>query len=49
MVCKESDLSVGQNKAFKAGDTSVLVYRLEDRIYATQNGCTQTPARFPLP
>ena len=40
VVCKESDLSVGQMKRFKAGDTSILVYRLGDGVYATQNSCT---------
>ena len=40
VVCKESDLSVGQMKRFKAGDTSILVYRLADGVYATQNSCT---------
>ena len=40
VVCKESELLVGQMKPFKAGDTSVLVYRLTDGVYATQKGCT---------
>lgn len=40
VVCKESDLSVGQMKPFKVGDTSILVYRLADGVYATQNNCT---------
>jgi len=40
VVCKESELSVGEKKAFKVGDTSVLVYRLPDGLYATQNSCT---------
>jgi len=40
VVCNESELSVGEKKAFKVGDTSVLVYRLPDGLYATQNSCT---------
>lgn len=40
IVCKESDLPVGELKPFKAGDTSVVVYHLEDGFYATQSHCT---------
>lgn len=40
VVCRESDLSVGEMKPLKVGDTSVLVYRLADGFYATQNNCT---------
>lgn len=42
VVCKESELPIGQMKAFKAGDTTVLVYHLEDGFYATQANCTHT-------
>ena len=40
IVCKESELPVGELKAFKAGDTNVLVYHLEDGFHATQSHCT---------
>ena len=30
IVCKESELPLGELKAFKAGDTNILVYHLED-------------------
>ena len=40
VVCRESDLSVGEMKPFKAGDSTVLVYHLDDGYYATQNSCT---------
>ncbi|MDH3486385.1 MAG: Rieske 2Fe-2S domain-containing protein [Myxococcales bacterium] len=42
LVCKESELPVGEMKPFKAGDTSVLVYHLEDGFYSTQTNCTHT-------
>lgn len=40
VVCRESDLSDNEVKAVKAGDTSILVYRLADGFYATQSSCT---------
>ncbi len=40
VVCKESELAVGEKKPFKAGDASILVYHLEDGFYATQASCT---------
>lgn len=40
VVCKDSELAVGEKKAFKVGGKSVLVYRLPDGLYATQNSCT---------
>ena len=40
IVCKESELPLGALKAFKAGDTSILVYHLEDGFHATQSNCT---------
>ena len=40
VVCKESELPVGKMKAFKAGDTNILVYHLEDGFHATQASCT---------
>ena len=40
VVCRQSDLAEGDTKSVKAGDTSVLVYRLADGFYATQNSCT---------
>ena len=36
VVCKESELPVGTMKPFKAGDTHILVYHLEDGFHATQ-------------
>lgn len=39
-ICAAEELSVGDMKAFKAGDTKVIVYHLEDGIYATQASCT---------
>lgn len=35
-----SELSEGQSRAVKAGDTNVVVYRLSDGFYATQARCT---------
>jgi 3-phenylpropionate/trans-cinnamate dioxygenase ferredoxin subunit len=40
VVCKESELPVGTMKLFKAGDTSILVYHLEDGFHATESHCT---------
>lgn len=40
VVCAEAELSEGKVKPFKAGETSILVYRLEDGVYATQSSCT---------
>ena len=40
VVCHETELAEGQPKPFKAGDTSILVYRLSDGVYATQSSCT---------
>ena len=39
-LCAESDLQVGEKKAFKIADEHILLYRLEDGFYATQAGCT---------
>lgn len=39
-VCEENDLPVGSLKPFKAGDTKVVVYHLDDGFYATQHSCT---------
>jgi 3-phenylpropionate/trans-cinnamate dioxygenase ferredoxin subunit len=39
-VCKEDDLPVGSMRAFTAGGTKVVVYRLEDGFFATQATCT---------
>lgn len=41
-VCEEDDLPVGQMKAFRAGDTRVVVYHLKDGWHATQSQCTHT-------
>ncbi len=39
-VCSESDLPVGEMQTFRAGDTKIIVYHLEDGFYATQASCT---------
>lgn len=44
VVCKESELPEGEFKLFKVDGTSILVYRLEDGVYATQSNCTHVLA-----
>jgi len=44
IVCEETELPVGEMKLFKAGNTKVLVYHLEDGFYATQPSCTHVLA-----
>ncbi len=39
-VCDANDLRVGEKLGFKAGDTKVLVYRLEEGFFSTQHNCT---------
>lgn len=39
-VCGESDIPVGGMKAGQAGGETVVVFRLEDGFYSTQNQCT---------
>lgn len=39
-IAKSSEFSVGEMKPFKVGDENILVYRLDDGFYATQNRCT---------
>ena len=39
-VCDENEIPVGDMKPFKAGDTKVVVYHLDDGFYATQYSCT---------
>ena len=39
-VCAEEMLEVGEHAAVNAGDTKVLLFRLEDGFYATQTNCT---------
>ncbi len=39
-VCTADEIPVGELKAFKAGNTKVVVYHLEDGYYATQYSCT---------
>lgn len=39
-VCSAKELPVGSMKAFVAGSTKVVVYRLDDGYYATQASCT---------
>jgi len=41
-VCDVHDLPLGQMRAFRAGDTRVVVYHLKDGFYATQAQCTHT-------
>jgi 3-phenylpropionate/trans-cinnamate dioxygenase ferredoxin subunit len=43
-VCREKDLPLGHMKAFRAGDTRVVVYHLEEGYYATQASCTHVLA-----
>ncbi|MDH4260037.1 MAG: Rieske 2Fe-2S domain-containing protein [Gammaproteobacteria bacterium] len=42
VVCSADDLPVGSMKAFKAGETRVVVYHLKNGFYATQGQCTHT-------
>lgn len=35
-----SDLKEGESKAVRAGDASMVLYRLSDGFYATQSRCT---------
>ncbi|NRB38513.1 MAG: Rieske 2Fe-2S domain-containing protein [Pseudomonadales bacterium] len=39
-LCNETDLNIGDKKAFKIADEHILLYRLDDGFYATQAGCT---------
>ena len=39
VVCKESELPVGTMKPFKAGDTNILVYHLEDGSPSPSGSC----------
>lgn len=39
-LCEENELPVGDMKVFKAGDTKLILYRLEDGFFATQHNCT---------
>ena len=39
-VCTEDEIPVGTLKPFKAGDTKLIVYHLDDGFYATQHSCT---------
>ncbi len=39
-VCKADEMAVGELKPHKAGETKLVVYRLEDGFYATQHSCT---------
>lgn len=39
-ACGENELSIGEKMAFKADDTKVIVYHLEDGFFATQHNCT---------
>lgn len=42
VVCKVSELPVGEMKPFKVGDTNILLYHLEGGFHATQTSCTHT-------
>lgn len=39
-LCNEDELAVGELKQFKAGNTKIVLYRLEDGYFATQHNCT---------
>lgn len=39
-VCDENDIAVGDLKPFKAGNTKLIIYHLEDGFFATQSSCT---------
>ena len=39
-VCEVDEIPVGCLKPFKAGDTKLIVYHLEDGFFATQHSCT---------
>jgi nitrite reductase/ring-hydroxylating ferredoxin subunit len=38
-VCRVEELPVGQHRLFTVGDTSLIVYHLDDGFYATQASC----------
>ncbi len=46
VVCKESELALGQMKSVVVGDSKVAVYHLKDGIYATQSNCTHVVANL---
>ncbi len=39
-LCSEDTIPYGEKALFKAGDTKVIVYHLEDGFFATQHNCT---------
>ena len=41
-VCEADDLPIGKMAVHSAGDTKVVVYRLEEGFFATQSQCTHT-------
>lgn len=41
-VCKESEIPVGEAKAFKIGGTGIAVYHLIEGYFATQASCSHT-------
>jgi 3-phenylpropionate/trans-cinnamate dioxygenase ferredoxin subunit len=42
VVCGADDLPVGSMKAFKKGETRIVVYHLKNGFFATQAFCTHT-------
>jgi 3-phenylpropionate/trans-cinnamate dioxygenase ferredoxin component len=40
LVCKTSELKVGQMKAFTVGNEKIVLYHLPGGFYATQANCT---------
>jgi len=40
LACQESELQPGKAYAAKIGDKNILVFKLDDGIYATQSSCT---------
>jgi len=39
-ICNEDEIPVGEKKPFTVGGEEVLVYHLEDGLFATQSKCT---------
>lgn len=39
-VCNEGDIPLGALRPFKAGDTKLIVYHIDDGFFATQSSCT---------
>lgn len=48
VVCKSSELKVGEKRTFKVGQDQVLIFHLKDGFYGTENLCPHTlgPLRY---